>query len=114
MIAQLRDAARGINGFGKLEKVYIDNTNLLYALCNDKAEVGTVRETFFYNQMRVNNQVASSPLSDFQIDGATFEVGGRSKGKQQLKGADRGYVVKDDIEYGHGNVIPLWAFGLNY
>lgn len=114
MIAQLRDAARGINGFGKLEKVYIDNTNLLYALCNDEAEVGTVRETFFYNQMRVNNQVASSPLSDFQIDGATFEVGGRSKGKQQLKGADRGYVVKDDIEYGHGNVIPLWAFGLNY
>jgi len=24
------------------------------------------------------------------------------------------YVVKDDIEYGYKNIIPLWAFGLTY
>ena len=73
-----------------------------------------MRETFFYNQMRVNHLVTASPLSDFEIDGITFEVGGKNKGSDQLKGSRRGVIVKDDIEYGHGNVIPLWAFGLTY
>ena len=73
-----------------------------------------MRETFFLNQMRVNHLVTASPVSDFQIGEATFEVGGCSKGRDQIKGVEHGYVAKDDIERGYGNVIPLWAFGLNY
>lgn len=114
MIAQLRTSAGGIGALGKTEKVYLDNTNILYNLSDGKEDVGAVRETFFFNQMRVNNQITASPLSDFCIGDATFEVGGKNKGHDQLKGAQQGFVVKDDIEYGHGDVIPLWAFGLNY
>lgn len=114
MIAQLREASTSINGFGKVEKVYLDNTNILYTLSDSLPDVGTVRETFFFNQMRVNQEVTSSLISDFQIGDHTFEVGGKSKGQKQLREATQGYVVKDDIEYGHGNIIPLWAFGLNY
>ena len=98
---------------GKTEKVYLDNTNILHNLCAT-CDAGTVRETFFFNQMRVNNLVTSSTISDFEINGRTFEVGGPSKGQSHIRDADEGYVVKDGIEYGHGNVIPLWAFGLNY
>lgn len=76
--------------------------------------IGNVRETFFLNQMRVNNKVVASKISDFQIGDMTFEVGGKNKGQSQVREAGRGFVVKDDIEYGCGNVIPLWAFGLNY
>ena len=114
MIAQLREVSTSINGFGKVEKVYLDNTNILNTLSDSAPDVGTVRETFFFNQMRVNQEVTSSPISDFQIGDHTFEVGGKSKGQKQIREATQGYVVKDDIEYGHGNVIPLWAFGLNY
>lgn len=114
MTAQLRESSSSINGLGKVEKVYLDNTNILYNLSDGAPDVGTVRETFFFNQMRVNQNVFSSPISDFQIGDATFEVGGRSKSAKQIRDAVRGFVVKDDIEYGHGNVIPLWAFGLNY
>lgn len=114
MIAQLREPSTSINGPGKVEKAYLDNANILYNLSDGTPDIGTVRETFFFNQMRVNQHVFSSPISDFQIDGATFEVGGKSKGAKQLRDAERGFIVKDDIEYGHGNVIPLWAFGLNY
>lgn len=64
--------------------------------------------------MRVRNKVTSSPVSDFEIDGKTFEVGGKTKGKCQIADVEDGYVVKDDLEYGHGNVVPIWAFGLNY
>lgn len=114
MIAQLRADAKGMGLLGKVEKVYLDNTNILYALSDGREDVGTVRETFFFNQARVRCDVRSSAISDFQIDGITFEVGGKSKGKDQLKGAERGVVVKDDIEYGYGSVVPLWAFGLMY
>lgn len=114
MIAQLRDAVGGIRGLGKTEKVYLDNTNLIYALAPNRADIGNVRETFFMNQMRVVGDVMCSPVSDFLINGMTFEIGGRKKGQKQISEVNKGYVVKDDIETGYANVLPLWAFGLMY
>ena len=114
MIAQLRDATGGIRGLGKTEKLYLDNTNLIYALSPGGEDIGNVRETFFMNQMRVVADVTSSPVSDFLVQGMTFEVGGRKKGHKQITGVDNAYVVKDDIETGHANTLPLWAFGLLY
>ena len=114
MIGQLRDDTGGIRGIGKVEKVYLDNTSLAYILGGTATDIGNIRETFFYNQMRVTTDVISSRISDFQIDGRTFEVGGKNKGKRQISDASDGYVVKDDIEFGSGNTIPLWAFGLTY
>ena len=114
MIGQLRDDTGGIRGIGKVEKVYLDNTSLAYILGGGATDIGNIRETFFYNQMRVTQDVISSRISDFEIDGKTFEVGGKKKSRKQLNGADEGFIVRDDIEYGSGNVIPLWAFGLTY
>ena len=114
MIGQLRDDTGGIRGIGKVDKVYLDNTNMAYLLGGNATDVGNIRETFFYNQMRVVSDVISSRISDFEIDGKTFEVGGKNKGKKQLSEAKEGYVVKDDIEFGSANIIPLWAFGLLY
>jgi hypothetical protein len=114
MIGQLRDDAGGIRGIGKVEKVYLDNTSLAYLLGREATDIGNIRETFFYNQMRVTHDVISSRISDFEIDGKTFEVGGKRKGKKQITDAAEGYVVRDDIEVGNGNIIPLWAFGLSY
>ena len=114
MITQLRDSTGGIRGLGKVEKLYLDNTNLIYALAPERGDIGNIRETFFMNQTRVMNDVTSSAISDFEINGKVFEIGGRKKGQKQIESADEGYIVKDDIESGYANVIPLWAFGLNY
>lgn len=114
MISQLRNATGGLRGLGKVEKLYLDNTNLIYTLAPERADIGNVRETFFMNQTRVCNDVRSSDISDFEIDGKVFEIGGRKKGQKQIESADDGYILKDDIESGYANVIPLWAFGLNY
>ena len=114
MMAQLRDAVGGIRGLGKTEKVYLDNTNLIYVLAPKRADIGNVRETFFMDQMRVVGDVMCSPVSDFLVDGMTFEIGGRKKGQKQISDVKNGYVVKDDIEAGYANVLPLWAFGLLY
>ena len=114
MIGQLRDDTGGIRGLGKVDKVYLDNATIAYLLGGKSADIGNIRETFFYNQMRVTTDVISSRTSDFEIDGKTFEVGGKKKGKKQISGASEGYVVRDDIEFGSGNILPLWAFGLTY
>ena len=114
MLGQLRNSTGGIIGLGKVEKIYLDNTNLAYVLGGEATNIGNIRETFFFNQMRVNHKVLSSDVSDFEIDNHTFEVGGKNKGQKQLANVDSGFVVKDDIEYGSGNIVPLWAFGLNY
>lgn len=114
MIGQLRDDTGGIRGLGKVEKVYIDNPNLMNVLAGDEPNKGNMRETFFFNQMRVSNDVISSRISDFRIGDIIFEVGGAKKGKKQLAGAETGIVVRDDIEYGYHEFVPLWQFGLNY
>lgn len=114
MITQVRNETGGIRGLGKVDKIYLDNTNLIYALGKENSNIGNIRETFFYNQMRVKQEIISSKISDFQIGNRTFEIGGKNKGKSQITAATEGYVVKDDIETGHGNIIPLWNFGLNY
>jgi len=114
MIAQLTDDTGGIRGLGKVEKVYLDNPNLIYALAEDEVNIGNLRETFFFNQTRIRNRVSSSRISDFRIGGRTFEIGGKSKGMKQIELAEEGYVVKDEIEFSSGNILPLWWFGLNY
>jgi predicted AAA+ superfamily ATPase len=114
LIGQLRNETNGIRGLGKVDKVYLDNTNIIYNLVGEKSNVGNLRETFFFNQMRVKNEVISSKQSDFVIEDYTFEVGGKNKQQNQIEKDGKSFVVKDDIEYGYRNVIPLWALGLNY
>jgi len=114
MIVQVRDNTGGLCGLGKVDKIYLDNTNLMYGLAENASNVGNVRETFFLNQMRVRHNVHTSPVSDFLIDGKTFEVGGKHKGQKQIKEIENGYIVKDDIENGYLNVVPLWQLGLTY
>lgn len=114
MIGQLRDEAGGLRSLGKVDKIYLDNTNMMYVLGSNSADTGNLRETFFYNQTRVVSEVISSKVSDFVIGEHTFEVGGKKKGKKQIETVPNSHIVKDDIEYGYGITIPLWTFGLLY
>jgi uncharacterized protein len=114
LIAQLRDTTGGIRGLGKVDKIYLDNTNLIYSLASINSNSGNIRETFFFNQLRLKHDVIVSPVADFQIDEYTFEVGGKSKGLKQIQGLENAFIVKDSIELGYLNTIPLWHFGLTY
>lgn len=114
LIAQLRDDTGGLRGLGKVEKIFVDNPNLMYALQGQNVNPGSRRETVFYNQMRVNNEVIAAKHTDFCIGKYSFEVGGHKKGQKQLERDPNGIVVRDDIEFGHANIVPLWHFGLNY
>jgi predicted AAA+ superfamily ATPase len=114
MVSQLRSETNGIRGLGKVDKVYLDNTNLVYGLAHENPNKGNLRETFFMNQLRVAYPIVSSVIADFTIDGFDFEIGGKNKSNKQIKTVAKGFVVKDDIETGFLNTIPLWHFGLLY
>lgn len=107
--------ASGIKQLAKPEKIYLGNTNYAYALRREKTDIGNVRETFFFNQVQVRHNVTYSSKVDFIIDDTyNFEIGGKNKTKEQLKGVSNGFLALDNIEVGFGNQIPLWLFGLMY
>ena len=114
MLAQLRNETKGIRNLGKVDKVYLDNPNLMYSLARGNQNIGNIRETFFLNQVSVKHPVFSSAIADFKIDNIVFEVGGKNKGLKQLENVENGFVVKANIESGFLNTIPLWHFGLMY
>ena len=114
LLSLLREKAKGMKMLEKVEKIYLDNTNLAFALSEQEPDVGNIRETIFFAWMRVGHFVTSSAVSDFEIDGITFEVGGRNKTNRQIKDLEKAYLVKDDTEYVFRNEIPLWMFGFIY
>lgn len=102
----------------KPDKMYLDNTNLLYALCPQRPEAGTVRETFIANQLSSAGHIveyAGYKKGDFRIDGdIVIEVGGADKGFSQIAEAAHGFIAADGIESASMGKIPLWAFGFLY
>ena len=108
-------------GAGKLkhlsrpEKIFLGDTNLMNALV-PSPDAGTVRETFFANQLRAAGYDLKTPdKGDFVVNERhTFEIGGVGKGFSQIKDKAESYVVNDGVELGIGNKIPLWMFGFLY
>lgn len=114
MVQILRDDSFGVSSLGKVDKIYLGNTHLAYALSDSVPDVGNLRETVFLAAVSPKYDVMSSSVADFKIGEYTFEVGGKNKKQKQIQGVEKAFIVKDDIEYGYMNVIPLWAFGFLY
>jgi hypothetical protein len=109
----VKSKSRGDSIFTKPEKLYLNNTNLHYAYCNN-AEIGTIREVFF-NSMLFRYNVQIPQKGDFLVNQIyIFEIGGKNKTKKQIKNVENSYIVSDDIEVGKERKIPLWLFGFLY
>ena len=101
-----------IKNMDKADKIYLENTNLMYI---NSLEIGNVRETFFANQLGNITEIYSGKNGDFIVDDKfTFEIGGAKKSFEQIKDMPNSFIVADDIEVGVGNKIPLWLFGFLY
>ena len=110
----LKEKGTGDSIMQKVEKLYLNNSNIAYAISDKKPDEGSIRETMFLTWMQEVHSISSSKISDFEIEGITFEVGGKNKKDNQVKEADIAYLVKDNIEYAFGNSIPIWMFGFVY
>lgn len=117
-IGLTNNLSKNVGGISKLQKpskIFLENTNLIYALAPENANIGNVRETFFANQVGYKHKVTFIEQSDFFVNGKyVFEVGGKNKDAKQIKNLENAFVAADDIEYGFKNKIPLWLFGFMY
>lgn len=105
----------GLNSMSKPEKFFLENTNLMFNLADNVPDKGNLRETFFFNQTETTQNVNASKEADFIInEHFTFEIGGKNKQQKQINNIENSFVVKDDIEIGSENIIPLWLFGFLY
>jgi len=105
----------GINSLNKPEKLYLENSNLMFNLLDQTPNIGNIRETFFLNQIEKLYSVNASKQADFVVNNKyTFEIGGKNKTQRQVQNIENSYIVKDNIEIGSDNIIPLWLFGFLY
>jgi predicted AAA+ superfamily ATPase len=99
----------------KPDKIFLQNPNLMHSIAQNNINKGTLRETFFINQMMANYKVNYPKSGDFIIENKyTVEVGGKGKTSKQVAGIKDAFVALDDIETGFANKIPLWLFGFTY
>lgn len=115
LIKTLGAKTSGNNILNKPAKMYLNNTNLMYTINQNNIDQGTIRETFFINQLSYIHTVKYPKNTDFLIDDKYyFEVGGKNKTQKQIAGKENSYIVKDNIETGFNKIIPLWIFGFLY
>lgn len=119
VIHSLFKDAKGISRLQKPDKIFLENTNISYAISYGDHQVnkGNLRETFFVNQLSQSHRVTYPKKKDFLVnDSILFEVGGINKETATNVSGESYpiYFALDDIEYGHRNQIPLWLFGFLY
>lgn len=115
LVATVMSGREALKNLSRPEKIYCANSNLMHAMVSNP-NAGTIRETFFVNQLRSMGHAVNCPeQGDFLVDGSLlFEVGGEKKRFTQIKDIPSSYVVSDNLEVGYGNRIPLWLFGFLY
>lgn len=114
IFASIKAKVKGDNIFSKPQKLYLNNPNLSFSYCQSN-EVGTIREQFFLNMLSQRYDVSYPKSGDFLVEEKyTFEIGGKNKSFEQIKDIENSFVVKDDIDVGFKNSIPLWLFGFLY
>ena len=114
LLQLLTDDAKSLKVLSRPEKIFLNNPNLMYAL-GDKTNIGTIRETFFFNQVAQVCNVSYPANGDFLVDKKyLFEVGGAGKSFEQIKDIENSFLAVDNTEIGYRNRVPLWMFGLLY
>ncbi len=115
LIINLRQPTIGISALNKPEKIFLHNPNLIYLFAENVPNRGTIRETFFLNQMSAKHLIHYTPKTDFIVDRQYyFEVGGKNKTSRQIQNLSNAFIAADDIEIGFAEKIPLWLFGFIY
>ena len=115
LVNELYKPTTGIGVLTKPEKLYLNNSNLLYALAKDNTNIGNVRETFVLNQLKELYTTQLPEQGDILIDEKIIlEIGGKSKTKKQVVSIKNAYIAKDQIEIGIDNIVPVWLFGFLY
>jgi predicted AAA+ superfamily ATPase len=97
----------------KPARVLLHNSNLIYTIYPNECIPSDISSTFIVNALWKDHTVNEGDrCSSFIIDNQyEFKMNYKRVREKQLKNV---YYLKDDIEIGEENIIPLWLFGFLY
>ncbi len=105
LVSVLRMKSNGDGILRKMDKLFLHNSNMAYVLSGEQPNTGNSRKNIFFCWTKQKFDTLESPVSDFEIDGKTFEVGGRKKGKKQIENVQDGF--RSDIKGDHIEVTTV-------
>lgn len=112
IITAVNSPGKSYTVMNKPDKIYLHNTNIAYSFGERSVNIGSIRETFFLNQLAVNHTVSTAKKGDFTVDDHyIFEIGGSNKDYKQIAGLKNSFIAADEMPIGFGNKVPLWLFG---
>jgi len=115
ILAIVHDEDKSMKTISKPEKLLLHHPNFYYAICGEQMNTGSLRETFFVNQLSHSHNIQIARQGDYLINGKySFEIGGKNKTFRQLANIPDSYIAIDDVEFGIDNKIPSWLFGFLY
>ncbi|MEM8583672.1 MAG: AAA family ATPase [Bacteroidota bacterium] len=126
LVFNLQAESKGVAALSKPDKLFLNNCNLLYALAPTQANLGTLRETFFLNQIDYLTHATSFLSPEIRLPGKgdfvlidkerryLFEIGGSEKTSRQIGQHDNHFTIIDSEASLAPHKIPLWLFGLLY
>lgn len=97
----------------KPARILLHNTNLIYTIYPNESIPSDIFNTFIVNALWKDHQVNEGErCSSFVIDNRyEFKMNYKRLRETQRKNV---YYLKDDLQVGEENVIPLWLFGFLY
>ncbi|OFY52266.1 MAG: AAA family ATPase [Bacteroidetes bacterium GWF2_49_14] len=115
LLILMQSGTKGMSKMNKPDKIFLNNPNLVSTLADGNSNHGTLRETYFINQLQVGHSITGSDQGDFLVDHKyTFEIGGKNKTRKQISGIKDAWIAADNVEYARQDKIPLWLFGFLY
>ncbi len=96
----------------KPSKIYLHNTNLLYAISPDNVRDCNLCKVFFCNQVVIaeKNNVFDGEKGEFIVGNNTFKITNDNVNTKEVNL----YYITNKHEIGSNNQIPLWLFGFLY
>ena len=115
VLQPLHSSRKGLTSLQKPQKLYLENSNLIFTYHPTTENWGTIRETVVLNQLKEKHLVTYPDQGDFLVDETyLFEVGGSSEGKSQISGHTKSFIIADNLDFAVGRKLPIWLFGLLY
>lgn len=97
-------------------KINLHNASMIWAFSpTNEADADCVYKTFFVNQLDGIHQTLLTDSADFFIDNKyRVAIGGHNMRRKKFLKTENTFVLDDQIETGHSNIVPLWLFGFLY
>ncbi len=115
IIISVKNCKDGASYSTKPNRLFLNNSNLIQAICLTPQLSPAVYETFLMNQLQYNHKVHSTNEGVLIVDDEyPFDLEWRTISSKKYISYGESYSINEGIDSQIGTRIPLWMFGFLY